>query len=223
MSAIVTGKRCSKCGVEKPPAEYYKDPRSKDGLASECKLCRIAVVEKWRSNNRTRISNVGKRYYATHKDEKYKSGVLWKKKNPEKVSEIQKRWIENNPGKRALAVKEYRKRHPDKIKEYRDAIGGALLRAWRKKNKPKLMEYSRNRRAMKRAGGGKISAEEWQEVIVKYGSKCLHPGCERTDITMDHVVSLKNGGTHTVDNVQPLCKHHNSSKNTRNIDYRPDY
>lgn len=35
-------KTCSKCGVEKPAAEFSKGKRGKDGLRSECKACASA-------------------------------------------------------------------------------------------------------------------------------------------------------------------------------------
>jgi hypothetical protein len=32
-------KTCTKCGIEKPVAEFSKDTSAKDGLQSECKNC----------------------------------------------------------------------------------------------------------------------------------------------------------------------------------------
>jgi hypothetical protein len=33
-------RRCAKCGVEKPPTDFYKG-RNADGLHSYCKACRL--------------------------------------------------------------------------------------------------------------------------------------------------------------------------------------
>ena len=41
-----TYKKCSKCGVEKPTSEYYKDKRKKDGLYPHCKACHYTMTRK---------------------------------------------------------------------------------------------------------------------------------------------------------------------------------
>ena len=54
-----------------------------------------------------------------------------------------------------------------------------------------------------------------------HGIKCLVPGCVRLDVQMDHIIPLSLGGTHTLDNLQPLCAYHNNVKGNRNsMDYR---
>jgi 5-methylcytosine-specific restriction endonuclease McrA len=75
-----------------------------------------------------------------------------------------------------------------------------------------------NRRARK--NGGRITVNEWKSVLEKYNHRCLYPGCERTDVTMDHVIPLSLGGAHTIENVQPLCSYHNCSKSKKHVDYR---
>ena len=55
-----------------------------------------------------------------------------------------------------------------------------------------------------------------------YGNSCMYPGCERVDLTLDHIIPVSKGGPHAFDNFQILCKYHNTSKGNRNsIDYRP--
>lgn len=42
---------------------------------------------------------------------------------------------------------------------------------------------------------------------------CVHPGCNQTtNLTIDHIVPLSRGGTDELDNLQFMCKSHNSSK-----------
>ena len=72
----------------------------------------------------------------------------------------------------------------------------------------------------------------WQEIAENFGMKCALCGSEvdphdtwitsngrrcfgRKYPTVDHIVPLKHGGTDTLDNVQLLCKHCNSSKGAR--------
>ena len=42
--------------------------------------------------------------------------------------------------------------------------------------------------------------------------RCSVPGCRRKDIHADHIIPLANGGLDCRDNLQPLCLHHNASK-----------
>jgi len=121
----------------------------------------------------------------------------WRDANKDKELERWKKWKLANPEKVAKQRKRYNDAHPE------------VRLAW-----------NRNRRARIKGNGGRITKAEWQAVLDKYGHKCLHPGCERTDITMDHVKPLALGGTHTADNVQPLCEYHNKAKYNKTVDYR---
>jgi 5-methylcytosine-specific restriction endonuclease McrA len=56
-------------------------------------------------------------------------------------------------------------------------------------------------------------------VFEMYGKQCLCCGSTK-QISLDHVVSVKNGGENSIENLQPLCKSCNSTKGFRTIDYR---
>lgn len=58
-----------------------------------------------------------------------------------------------------------------------------------------------------------------EEVFDKHGNYCLKCG-NAYDLAIDHIISVKNGGSNEIDNLQPLCKSCNSGKGARNIDYR---
>jgi len=45
-------KICTKCNIEKPKTEFYKENRSKQGIQSMCKLC----FKKWQQSNEGKIS-----------------------------------------------------------------------------------------------------------------------------------------------------------------------
>lgn len=49
--ALLTTKRCSKCGLRKSLNKFYNNPRSRDGLASYCKLCHNKSAEVSRHNH----------------------------------------------------------------------------------------------------------------------------------------------------------------------------
>lgn len=91
---------------------------------------------------------------------------------------------------------------------------------WNNAHLDRRLELSRNRRAKIRKSGGKITSVEWASLLERYNYTCLK--CKRSDVklTLDHVIPLSLGGTHTIDNAQPLCSSCNSSKKAKYIDYR---
>lgn len=189
-------KRCSRCGELKPFSEFSKG-RFKFGLHRLCKTCNVAHVHEWREKNPDKRKAQSQRYRESHlEDERERSRnsrKLWRENNPEKAKEENCLYHER---KLELARLNY---DPEKGRE---------------KNE--------NRRAKRLAAGGTITQAEWLSVLQKYGHKCLW--CNKTGIslTMDHVVPLAIGGTHTIDNIQPLCRSCNSKKGTQIMDFRRD-
>jgi hypothetical protein len=50
-------KICSKCVLEKPLLEFYKDRTHKDGYSSTCKPCSLQTSRQWKKENRERYKN----------------------------------------------------------------------------------------------------------------------------------------------------------------------
>jgi len=48
-------KRCSHCGAAKPVGEFYRHPRTKDGLQSRCKDCIKVAAAEWHERNRDKV------------------------------------------------------------------------------------------------------------------------------------------------------------------------
>jgi hypothetical protein len=71
----MTTKTCSKCGVAKPIAEFYKDAKNRDGLQSRCKECVDTRIERWRKANLARVAANRRQYYANNPEqyEKHKA------------------------------------------------------------------------------------------------------------------------------------------------------
>jgi hypothetical protein len=65
---------------------------------------------------------------------------------------------------------------------------------------------------------GKIPTDVFELVMTRDGQHCQYPGCGATeDLTIDHkIIPWSDGGSSTdPDNLQVLCRQHNSSKGTR--------
>lgn len=70
-------KTCSKCRAQKPFEEFYKDKRSKDGFESCCKLCRLEINKKWRTEKPESYAAFQESYHDTYLEKK----KIWRDKN----------------------------------------------------------------------------------------------------------------------------------------------
>lgn len=198
MDEIIT-KKCPKCGETKPLSEYYAKRKGKNPRQSRCKICQR------------------------------KEACASAKKHPERVRAAEKRFREAHPERDSINGRKHYLAHREERLEkakiyYREHSKERLAyrNEYSRKHPEKEQEYDHNRRARKLFGGGTVSEEEWIGVLEKFGHKCLCCGKTNIKLTMDHVVPLALGGLHTVENLQPLCRSCNCTKNARTIDYRPN-
>lgn len=60
-----------------------------------------------------------------------------------------------------------------------------------------------------------MDSETWTKFIAKWSisPQCnWHEGCNKLADTVDHIVARRNGGSDEIENLQPLCREHNSKK-----------
>ena len=151
------------------------------------------------SNRREYNREYFKEYYKRFREKLLERSKVYGKEHREERLVIERRWRENN-------------RERDR----------ELKRKWEAENHEHMIDKKRNRRAAEKAGG-RITFAQWKAILDKYGNKCINPDCPNpigVDLQMDHVIPLKLGGTHTIDNIQPLCKSFNCRKSAKHIDYR---
>jgi len=205
MDNIVTEKKCNKCLRTKIIKEFPK-------VGAVCKSCvyeyqkkwqvdnpekRKATYKKYQDNHPDKMKTKGKKKYSLHKSEIKEAIKKWRIENVEKLKETARLWRQRNTKKIALYNRRQRERFPEKVRLNNE-----------------------KRRAREKGALGTITAKEWKELLDKYEHKCLC--CRRNDVklTLDHVLPLALGGTHTIDNAQCLCSRCNSKKGARYIDYR---
>lgn len=123
-----------------------------------------------------------------------------KKKANEEAERIRKReWKRANTNKTAAQRARHVAKHPDKIK-----ASGAHYRA---------------RRDRSLSGPGNDATYTGVMLILRIqGHRCAYCGEHEDVLHLDHMVSVYNGGKHTLSNLQWLCAWHNVSKGKRNDD-----
>jgi len=89
-------KKCTKCGVEKPHADFHKDKAKKDGLKSRCKSCRAA-------------------YSMANREHRAEYLAEYREANKERIAEKQAEYREANKER----IAEYRKANKDRRLAYK--------------------------------------------------------------------------------------------------------
>lgn len=62
-----------------------------------------------------------------------------------------------------------------------------------------------------------LTRAQWRAIKALYGQRCAYCCLVFDRLTMDHVIPLAKGGSHTASNVVPACRVCNSRKGTRLI------
>lgn len=113
--------------------------------------------------------------------------------------EMSRKWKEDNRERKLKYGREWAKANLEKG------------RNWAKNNAGKILAKNTSRRAKKNLVENTLTATEWIEIVLSYGSRCVY--CNKVcKPTQDHVVPISAGGAHTKENVVPACQTCNSSK-----------
>lgn len=178
-------KTCSKCGVSKPLNEFFaRKSGSSDGRMSSCKDCKTKAIYAWREKNRTQLNEYQRDYY-------HRQDVK------EKVSAY------------------HASEHGRELGRKRDAKRADKKKAWRQNNVESCRVYSRNKHAKRKvainATAEKITPKDWYGIVAMYQGCCYYCGT-KTKMTMEHMIPLSKGGSHSKDNIVPACMPCNRKK-----------
>lgn len=178
-------KRCPRCKETKPLSAFSRCSRTKDGLQCYCKECQRILGKEWRSSPGVReATNAYRRKWLT----------------PEKNREYHQRYNEKHPGYAARKTQKWRADNPEKLAEQRAKMP-EYGREWRARNPDKVLDWTHKRRALK-AKTASVPVNR-SEVAERDNWRCHICGQKvtRKNWSLDHLVPLSRGGTHTMDNV----------------------
>lgn len=96
-------------------------------------------------------------------------------------------------------------------------------RNWAKRNNEKLKAMKKARQMREANAPGSHTELEWVAVKEAQHGQCAEVDCHRTLLTKDHIIPLIMGGSDDIENIQGLCRPHNSRKSRQvYIDALPD-
>ncbi len=207
-----SGKRCSRCEQFRCVGCFHRFIHSKDGLRTQCKICRKAESQtaafkrdrrKRDRTNAEHINDLKRARYASDPEKHQEQSRVYRENNLEKVRASYRRANKTEVGRQRQ--KAYRETHPEQYRQY-----------------ARTMQIKR--RALIQQNGGDMSSTEWEMMKASYNWTCLCCGKREPEIELepDHVIPVVLGGSNNRENRQPLCTLCNHKKYTQSIDYRFD-
>lgn len=134
----------------------------------------------------------------------------WYEANREKEIQRSSKWNRENPDKVASNMRKCRERRPDHYKEYQ--------KQYRKENPALYAASDCKKRSIRRSAidktKHKLTTRELASLKKQAKGICYYCG-KKSKLTLDHIIPLSRGGTHSRDNVLFACNSCNCSKGAK--------
>jgi hypothetical protein len=181
-------KCCTKCKEIKPITEFYKRNDCRFDVRPECIKCSSILYAEYYKKTQEARKEYGKKY-----------SKIWHEKNKEKANKISAKYYRDNNERERKNGREYRKKHPEKCRE-----------------------NNRRRRALRANCITEIVNElqvyEIHNWVCGICGKRINKKLTKPNLkskSLDHIIPLSKGGTHTYNNLQPAHLSCNMSKNNK--------
>ena len=169
-----------------------------------CPKCKKKRLIKFFGKNKSRED--GFQVYCKNCNKEYHRQYTQTEKWKEKRKSFDRIYRQENKEK----INSYKRKYRKNNIEYREYV-----REYKSKNKERHNIYAENRRVQKKESAG-FTFTQWKILLKLYNNSCAYCGAKE-NITIDHVVSLKNNGKHDISNIVPACGSCNSSKREKNV------
>ena len=102
-------------------------------------------------------------------------------------------------------------------RDHQRKMDRARGKRWAQKNREKVSFYAKEYYRRKKGAVGSHTLGDWETLKKQYGFQC--PRCGRSEpeikLEADHIIPLSKGGSNYIENIQPLCRSCNASKNNK--------
>lgn len=227
---VPASKVCTKCHTEKRIEEFHRDRRAKDGRESRCASCKIALTRAW-CQKHTEYRRVRDRtYHLRNKERRNASCRSWYAKNREYAVAKSRSYRITHRSKFLESLRKYHEAHKVELKayhkHYRDTHAEEIhqgLRRYREQHKDLLrkskatyhqrvrhtdryLQQKRDREHRRRAllrNAPVIEKIDRLAIYERDGGKChiCHRVVSRRTFSIDHLIPLVSGGSHSYINV----------------------
>lgn len=209
-------KECIICGKFQPVSNFTVNKALKSGLSSFCKDCAAKRRKRYYENDKEHINKLKRKNRKKYRDKELAYNKEYYQKTRERRLEIAKKYREDNKEKILKDIRQYNKTHKKENKErnrnYRKNNPEKIKKIknnYRKNNPETVQKHRMTRRARKAQNGVfKVFNKELHKLM---NSPCVACG-STNQITIDHIIPIARGGTHSIGNLQSLCRSCNSSK-----------
>lgn len=168
-------------------------------LTNEQKKAHSAEQRKWCKVHPERARDVWQR-----------AGKKYRNAHPKRNRERNRKYAETHREQVNAYAREYKRAHRKQIT--------ASFRRWMKT--PAGQAYRNNQRARRRSvenqATGKLTAQEWRDILAHYNYKCAYCGHDGR-LEIDHIIPITKHGTNTIENIAPACRKCNASKGNRAV------
>jgi len=135
----VETKICSKCGVEKPLDEFYKEARGKYGRGSQCKACRkqyfhgrkeeVSVYNaRYNLEHKKEILQYNAKYYQENQEYLIQYAMQYRKEHSEEISQHQAQYYKQHREEILQGKVIYRQKNKDWINGKQNEIHAAFVK-----------------------------------------------------------------------------------------------
>lgn len=195
-------KVCSQCGADKPHSEYHRRAKASDGLMAACKDCR-------RAKNREYMRT----YEHPNPAARREYGAKWRRDNAGRIADYRKKYAKVNAAAISSYMKAYRTANRERLQATKAAYHVAnasrirrKVRDWQQNNPERFQELVMRRRArLLNAKVGRVDlAALWTGCCAICG-EVMDPDLRHPDPmskSVDHIVPLARGGSHSQQNLQ---------------------